>query len=327
MLDVNRAENASTSEIYEFTTPSESPHPVSHVIVITMQAILVLGICFGNGLVIISFCRCKKLQIVSNYFVLNLAIADFIVGAILPVDMIRYAVPQLFENSLVCNLFYASINQATSASVLTLLGVAFDRYTAIIYALHYKRYMTEKRALVAIVAIWFISIGFCFVFPLTVFMEKTDTNNLEHDCVFLNIKINFVAYYVSPVFFFIVFILVCLYLRMTVVARGQALRIHNQTIRHRIQAGNQGQVNQSLRNLKMFKTSTIILGLFFLCWCPFMVTIVVQVAKGWQRHETLVNTRSVLFCLALLNSAVNPIVYALRCQDFQTQFKKILCIS
>lgn len=99
--------------------------------------ILILG---GNILTIIAVRTCRRLRaIISNLFILSLAISDLIVGISLPYHVTFYLGSNLGESHGLCLMRFFLIIFACCVSILTLIAIAVDRYIAIVYALHYRR--------------------------------------------------------------------------------------------------------------------------------------------------------------------------------------------
>lgn len=297
---------------------------------ISFEALLMIGICFGNGLVIASFFRFRRLQTIANYFILNLACADFIVGIIMPFHIAVFAYPELAQNIYVCTFRYSSIIQAAHTSILLLLAVASERYIAIIHSLHYHQYVTERRAVVLIIAIWIYTMTFSFFFPLFWFNDwkevQKKTGMTTNTCEFLTVvKQEYILYYLFPCFMLVVVIMMMIYCRIVVVAKKQADKIQDYFSNH-LAPGRSDRSANLKKNMKMFKTSAIIIGLFLLCWVPFFTVVIIQITtQNTEVDGILQLTRTYLTLLVILNSAMNPVIYAFRSSEYKHAFKTILC--
>ncbi|OQR70152.1 octopamine receptor 1-like [Tropilaelaps mercedesae] len=73
---------------------------------------------------------------------------------------------------------------------------------------------------------------------------------------------------------------------------------------------------------KATKTVGSIVGAFICCWLPFFTVYLVKAFCETCIHEIVFG---VFFWLGYLNSALNPLIYALVSKDFRHAFKKILC--
>ena len=102
----------------------------------------------GNGFVIFLVARSRRLHSSANWFVLSLAVADFIVGI------------ALFPSSYFCNKYSMACNTKVymaffwfflHSSVTNLCTLTLDRYIAIVHPLKYNISMTERRPAMVIV--------------------------------------------------------------------------------------------------------------------------------------------------------------------------------
>ncbi|KAG8236826.1 hypothetical protein J437_LFUL017283 [Ladona fulva] len=105
----------------------------------------------------------------SSRFVLSLAISDLLVGLSMPFHMVFYiqgadggGSPLMIGKDYVtlgqiewaCLLRFVLIALACSASACNLLAIAVDRYLAIVYPLHYCRYMTKSAVVLALTILY-----------------------------------------------------------------------------------------------------------------------------------------------------------------------------
>ena len=90
----------------------------------------------------------KKLRSLFNYFVVNLAVADLIVGTIsLPIK-IHYVLQEYFGRRPNFRLYekinHMSLFISLTASLLCLITLSIDRYIAITLAVKYRKHATWK---------------------------------------------------------------------------------------------------------------------------------------------------------------------------------------
>lgn len=127
---------------------------------IFIDSFLFIAIVSGNVLTIVAIAWARKLRsIVSNYFILNLAISDLLVGVSLPYQLAFYVDPSLNRNKAVCISRFVIIGLACGGSIYNLIAIAIDRYIAIVHPLSYNAYVTRKRVLIIIAIAWTCTMG------------------------------------------------------------------------------------------------------------------------------------------------------------------------
>ena len=110
-----------------------------------------LVITVGNLMVIIVVVvdPLKQLRSLFNYFVVNLAVADLIVGTISMPIAIHYLLQEYFGRRpnfrLHEKINHMSLFTSLTASLLCLITLSIDRYIAITYAVRYRKNATWKK--------------------------------------------------------------------------------------------------------------------------------------------------------------------------------------
>lgn len=116
----------------------------------------------GNGFICMAFCIRRKLRTITNYFVVNLAVADCLVVLL----WLIWAMFDIFcvETPYLTYLLLQTFELVfSSASVVGLAVVSYDRFYAVNHALHYSSTMTQRPALITIVGVWVYSTVTAFV--------------------------------------------------------------------------------------------------------------------------------------------------------------------
>lgn len=105
-----------------------------------IDGFLLVAILCGNILTILAVRFSRRLRsVISNHFVLSLAISDILVGLTLPYHLTFYLGSDLGSNKQLCLLRFFFVILACCVSIWNLISIALDRYLAICYPLHYSR--------------------------------------------------------------------------------------------------------------------------------------------------------------------------------------------
>lgn len=113
-------------------------------------------------------------------------------------------------------------------------------------------------------------------------------------------------------------IMLGIYLKIFTVARKQLRQIELKCV------GNGDSHHHGLlqKEIRAAKSLSIIVGLFAICWLPVhILNCLTLFYEKLQKPEVVMY---VAIILSHANSAVNPIIYAYRIQDFRNTFRKIL---
>lgn len=148
----------------EYSSPDSSDSSDSYSFYFLEIFLTIFGIflslitIIGNVLVMIAFKIDKTLQTISNYFLLSLALADFLIGCIsMPLSLVYILSKGWPLGPLLCDAWLAIDYLNSNASVLNLLLISFDRYFSVTRPLTYRARRTTRRACVMIAGAWLVS--------------------------------------------------------------------------------------------------------------------------------------------------------------------------
>ena len=142
----------------------EEPSTKMKVIIVSLYAILTIGTIFGNLLVIITFWKFSNLRKASNSILVSLSVADMLMAVVFVLHITNILGPktsphQLCSATSMLNLTFNSI------IILHLALISVERFIAVKFSLRYQSIVTNRRALIASIAVWLWGIGVCMVFP------------------------------------------------------------------------------------------------------------------------------------------------------------------
>lgn len=119
------------------------------------MAIIVVCAILGNLLVVVSVVRHRRLRVLTNYFVVSLAVADILVASMaMPFNASVEITGKWLFGYRMCDLWNSFDVYASTVSILHLCCISIDRYMAIVRPLDYPRVMKRKRVLVMLCHVW-----------------------------------------------------------------------------------------------------------------------------------------------------------------------------
>lgn len=160
-LLANGLHNASTLHNQTNATSIENPHPDwTDLLILIVKGFIfvtiILSAVLGNALVIISVHRHRKLRVITNYYVVSLAMADMLVALC---AMTFNASVELTEGKWLFGYFMCDVWNSldvyfSTASILHLCCISVDRYYAIVRPLEYPITMTHKTVSFMLACCW-----------------------------------------------------------------------------------------------------------------------------------------------------------------------------
>ena len=156
---------------------------------IVMGLIIVASV-LGNLLVILAVYRFRRLRIMTNYFVVSLALADMLVALLAMTFNATVSTTGRWElGTVMCDIWNSSDVYFCTVSILHLCAISVDRYLAIVRPLDYPRLMTSRTVTLMLALTWVMPVLISFV-PILLGWYTTEKHLIfvaEHpeECIFV----------------------------------------------------------------------------------------------------------------------------------------------
>lgn len=278
---------------------------------VTVIIILILG-SIGNILVVIVVSRRRKMRTVTNYFILNLAIADLtVLISNIPIDLTREFLGRWIFGKEGCKIIVPFQTMGTIASILTLVAISLSRYHAIVYPFH--RQMKLRHARGILVLLWIISLASITPYALACkYNETTQKCDEDFDSIGMRPQTYtltmFVLQYIIPI------------IGMTYAYNRIGAELNNQ---QSIEPGTLMDLEYTRESRKVVKMLSIVVAVFAVLDLPVHVV--------WIWHDFFDGVKAEIFDelhgLAMImlygNSFTNPIIYSVCNDQFRSGFKEV----
>ncbi|XP_070293742.1 trace amine-associated receptor 13c-like [Salvelinus sp. IW2-2015] len=272
---------------------------------------------FLNVLVIISISHFKQLHTPTNLLILSLAVSDLLVGLIaIPVTAVAIMESCWGFGEHFCVFQFYITCLCTSLSLGNLVLISIDRYVAVCDPLLYYSKITITRTMCCISINWCC----CIIHDAAIiknFVNVQVPSRCLKEC-FIVEEFNWVNI-ISLVLKMVVpcSIIITLYLNIFVVARSQARKVFSKEASS-VSGVKTVQENKSER--KATKTLSIVVFNYLICWTPSLFSFFLSFLGE--------NVSSfIISFLPLVNSLINPIIYAFFYPWFKVTAKLILTLK
>ncbi|XP_048117291.1 cannabinoid receptor 2 isoform X1 [Alosa alosa] len=264
-----------------------------------LENILVLGI----------ICSSATLRRRPSYlFIASLALADAFASCFFTISFLDFHLFCRHDTPAAYLFKLGGVTMSFTGSVGSLLLTALDRYLCIYQGPIYKVLMTRQRALLGLLALWTVTAVISFL-PL---MGWRCPTKLSPPCsnLFPYVDHRYLACWVS----FILVVLLLIIVSYTLIL--WKAHQHEASV-----TGLQGQARLRM-DIHLARTLGLILVIMVGCWLPALSFMLADVSVNLRPDQQ----RAFAFCstLCLVNSSVNPLLYALRCRDLRGELCRML---
>ncbi|KAK2521891.1 adenosine receptor A3 [Columba livia] len=282
-------------------------------IYISTECLIALFATLGNILVIWVVKLNLTFQNTTLYFIVSLALADIAVGIlVIPLAVVVSLGIRIHFHA--CLFMCCLMVVFTTASILSLLAIAIDRYLRVKLPTRYKIITTERR-------VWW-GLGLCWSVSLLVGLipmfgwNKTEPRNSDSlRCRFTSVmRMDYMVYFGFFIWTLVPLVIMCaLYIQIFYIIRT---KLSQGTANVRGAGGFYGQ------EFKTAKSLALVLFLFAISWLPLCILNCISYFYPKCQIPNYLMYLAIL--LSHVNSVMNPIVYACKIKKFKNTYLLIL---
>uniref|UniRef100_A0A1A9WGY2 G-protein coupled receptors family 1 profile domain-containing protein n=1 Tax=Glossina brevipalpis TaxID=37001 RepID=A0A1A9WGY2_9MUSC len=261
--------------------------------------IMLLVAITGNCIVLWIVTGHRSMRTVTNYFLLNLSIADLLMSSLNCIFNFIFMLNSDWPfGALYCTINNFMANVTVSTSVFTLVAISFDRYIAIVHPL--KRRTSRRKVRLILIIIWLFSAALS---SPCLFYSSTMTKSY-------NIIILIITYGIP-----MIVMLICYSLMGRVLWGSRSI---GETTERQLES-----IKSKRKVVRMF---IAIVAIFAICWLPYHMFFIYAYHNNRMTSTKYVQHMYLAFYwLAMSNAMVNPIIYYWMNKRFRLYFQKAIC--
>ncbi|XP_051505967.1 melanin-concentrating hormone receptor 2-like [Myxocyprinus asiaticus] len=294
--------NSSNLSCVNRTVPSYSVIDIAsfmHVFPTVYGILCSVGV-LANSLVIYSVASSKK-KMVSDIYMLNLAIADLLFLLVMPFNIHQLVRDRqwVFGHFMCKAVVVVDVsNQFTTVGIVTVLCI--DRYSAIVHPTSEKR--TIQWTIIINIMVWVGS--FLLSIPVMIYTKVVSKKHLNMCMLYLDGPKDMYWYtlYQSTLGFIVPLIIISTFYTLTLYHVFRSIR--------RVKR------KQSLWAKRATKTVLMVIALFLVCWSPYHVIQVINLSIQ-QPTNAFVYAYNISICLSYSHSCINPLMLLIFAQNYR----------
>ncbi|XP_008826031.1 substance-K receptor [Nannospalax galili] len=282
----------------------------------TVYLALVVVAVTGNATVIWIILAHERMRTVTNYFIINLALADLCMAAFNTAFNFVYASHNIwYFGRAFCyfqNLFPIT---AMFVSIYSMTAIAADRYMAIVHPFQPRLSAPGTKAVIA--GIWLVALALafpqCFYSTITVDQGATKCvvawpkDSGGKMLLLYHLLVLALIYFLPLVVMFVAYSIIGLTLWKRAVPGHQA---HGANLRH-LQA-----------KKKFVKAMVLVVVTFAVCWLPYHLYFILgSFQEDIYYHKFIQQVYLALFWLAMSSTMYNPVIYCCLNHRFRSGFR------
>ncbi|XP_066142581.1 tachykinin-like peptides receptor 86C isoform X1 [Euwallacea fornicatus] len=279
----------------------------------------------GNCIVIWIVTAHRRMRTVTNYFLVNLSVADLLLTLFNCIFNSIYMIQRNWPfGTRYCTISNFIANATVTASVFTLTGISCDRYLAIVRPLHPR--MSRRASLIAIFIIWTASMTFaspCLLYSTTITHRYRGSERVGCIMIWPDKQLIGSKYDLG---YQMLFLVVAYLVPMTLMSMCYAIMGKVLWGSKSIGELTQRQLDSIQSKRKVVKMFILVVLIFGLCWLPYhsyFIYIYYDPRVIYNRYTQHIYLT--FYWLAMSNAMVNPLIYYWMNARFRQYFRKAMC--
>lgn len=311
-------ENTSNFEYFD-------SNPTTQILLISMFGPLAMLTFVCNIIVCYVVGKNKKMQTVTNVFIVNMSVSDLILVSLnVSLNIARHLAREWTLGDFCCHMLNFSLMLAVYVSTFTLTAIALDRHQVLLYPLQPR--ITKRISYVIIFAIWFVSI--LLALPYGVFTKVAVIDFLLAKLKRCTTVFPHPAHQWEQALTITTTVLQ-FFLPVGVIAIAYSRVIQKLWLRTHL-----GVVTETQRRIeiqkkrKTIKLLVAVMLVFTVCWAPINFYHLLTDLHP-NRVTFRYNGTAFFVChwIAVSSSCINPILYCWMNQSFRSEIKKhVTCL-
>lgn len=238
------------------------------------------------------------------FFIGNLALCDLLAGVAYLVNLLLSGEKTLQLSPVLWFVREGSMFVALGASVFSLLAIAIERHLTMIKM---RPYDANKNYRV------FLLIGTCWLVAISLgalpILGWNCLDNLPDCSTVLPLYTKKYVAFCIIVFIVLLLAMSILYARIYILVKSSSRKVS----KHR----------NSEHAMSLLRTVIIVVGVFIACWTPIFVLLLLDVAC--EHRCPILYKADWFIAVAVLNSAMNPVIYTLASREMRRAFLGLMC--
>ncbi|AWP15381.1 putative sphingosine 1-phosphate receptor 3-like [Scophthalmus maximus] len=257
-----------------------------------------------NLTVLVAIWRNHRFHNRMYYFIGNMALCDLLSGVAYLVNLLLSGEKTLQLSPALWFVREGSMFVALGASIFSLLAIAIERHLTMIKM---RPYDANKNYRV------FLLIGTCWLIAISLgalpILGWNCLDNLPDCSTILPLYTKKYVAFCITVFMVLLLAMSVLYVRIYILVKSSSQKVSKHS--------------NSEHAMSLLRTVIIVVGVFIACWTPIFVLLLVDVAC--EQRCPILYKADWFIALAVINSAMNPIIYTLASREMRRAFLGLVC--